>query len=174
MLIKYKCILTIICITLAPLAWADNYPTTAAEIVKALSRSSLSPWQRKFYNQNKNLGGLAYDIPTVIAPIEFRYNSSTIKSQSFPLLKEYAKALKTGLIDAKIEIGGHTDNIGSSSYNYKLSKRRANAVKDFLISQLVNSRQLKVAAYGESKPIATNRTDSGRAKNRRVEFKRLN
>jgi len=165
MLIKNKFILTIICITLAPLAWADNYPTTAAEIVKALSSS---PWQ------NKNIGGLAYDIPTVIAPIEFQYNSSTIKSQSLPLLKEYAKALKGGLRNATIEIGGHTDSKGDWRYNYKLSKYRANAVKLFLIRQRVNSRQLKVAAYGESKPIATNRTNSGRTKNRRVEFKRLN
>lgn len=111
MLIKNKFILSIICIVLAPLAWADNYPTTAAEIVKALSPSS--PWQRKSYNKDKNIGGFASDIPIVIAPIEFKYNSSTIKSQSHSLLKEYAKALKTGLSDAKIEIGGHTDSKGS-------------------------------------------------------------
>ncbi len=171
MFIKNKFILTIICISLAPLAWADNYPTTAAEIVNALSSS---PWQKKTYNQDKNLGGLASDIPTVIAPIEFKYNSSIIKPESLPLLKQYAKALKTGLSDAIIEIGGHTDSKGTWNYNKFLSKRRANAVKRFLTSQLVNSRQLKVAAYGESKPIATNRTNSGRTKNRRVEFKRLN
>jgi outer membrane protein OmpA-like peptidoglycan-associated protein len=174
MLIKNKFILTIICITLAPLTWADNYPTTAAEIVKALSPSSSSPWQRKSYNKDKKIDGLAYDIPPVIAPIDFKYNSSTIKSQSHPLLKEYAKALKTGLRDAKIEIGGHTDSKGSWGYNKSLSKRRANAVKRFLISQRVSSQQLKVIGYGEDKPIATNRTNSGRAKNRRVEFKLLN
>jgi outer membrane protein OmpA-like peptidoglycan-associated protein len=173
MFIKNKFILTIICIGLAPLAWADNYPTTAAEIVNALSSSS-SPWQRKSYNQDKGIGRVASDIPTVIAPIKFKYNSSTIKSQSYPLLKQYAKALKTGLRDAIIEIGGHTDSKGSWNYNKYLSKRRASSVKRFLIRQRVNSRQLKVAAYGESKPIATNRTNSGRTKNRRVEFKRVN
>jgi outer membrane protein OmpA-like peptidoglycan-associated protein len=172
MSIKNKFILSFICIVLAPLAWADSYPTTAAEIVKALSRSS--SLQIKSYNQNKNLGGLASDIPTVIAPIEFKYNSYTIKSQSFPLLNEYAKALNGKLRNAKIEIGGHTDNKGSWKYNYQLSKRRAYAVRDFLVRQRVSSQQLKVAAYGESKPIATNGTDIGRAKNRRVEFKRLN
>jgi outer membrane protein OmpA-like peptidoglycan-associated protein len=176
MLIKNKFILTIICIVLAPLAWADNYPTTAAEIIKALSRSSSSssPWQRKSYNKDKKIGDWKPDIPTVIAPIDFKYNSSTIKSQSYPLLKQYAKALKTGLRDAKIEIGGHTDSKGSWGYNKSLSKRRANAVKRFLISQRVSSQQLKVIGYGEDKPIATNSTDSGRAKNRRVEFKLVN
>ncbi|MDR1725379.1 MAG: OmpA family protein [Bacteroidales bacterium] len=71
----------------------------------------------------------------------------------------------------KIEISGHTDNTGSKEYNQILSERRAKSIVDYLISQGVSSMQLAFKGYGQDKPIATNDTAEGRAKNRRTEFK---
>lgn len=64
---------------------------------------------------------------------------------------------------------GHTDSRGSSAYNQKLSERRANAVKDALVRLGINSDKITTKGYGESKPVASNDTDDGRAQNRRVE-----
>ncbi|MBN2571341.1 MAG: OmpA family protein [Ignavibacteriales bacterium] len=69
-----------------------------------------------------------------------------------------------------IELAGHTDNVGSDSYNQKLSEARANSVKTYLISRGVSSTRLVAVGYGELRPIATNSTDWGREQNRRVEF----
>jgi len=73
----------------------------------------------------------------------------------------------------KIELGGHTDSQGSSSYNQSLSERRAKAVVDFVTKTGVASGRLVSAGYGEEQPIATNDTKEGRQLNRRTEFKIL-
>ena len=69
-----------------------------------------------------------------------------------------------------IEIGGHTDNIGSEAYNQKLSEARAKAVVDYLLEKKVNPVRLSYHGYGSIKPITSNATEAGQAKNRRVEF----
>ena len=71
----------------------------------------------------------------------------------------------------KIEIGGHTDNKGTSEYNKSLSHNRAKAVYEYLIEKGIAANRLSYKGYGESKPIDTNETDEGRANNRRTEFK---
>jgi OmpA-OmpF porin, OOP family len=73
----------------------------------------------------------------------------------------------------EIEISGHTDNIGSDTYNRKLSEERAKAVVDYLIREKVESKRLTYKGYGASKPVDTNETEAGRQKNRRVEFRVL-
>ena len=70
----------------------------------------------------------------------------------------------------KLEIKGHTDNVGSESYNQKLSEERANSVKTYLISKGIEGSKITSSGFGLSKPIASNDTADGRAKNRRVEF----
>lgn len=69
-----------------------------------------------------------------------------------------------------IEIGGHTDNVGSQEYNKKLSEERAKSVVDYLIEEDVNEVRLSYSGYGSGRPITTNATEEGRALNRRVEF----
>ena len=69
-----------------------------------------------------------------------------------------------------VTIEGHTDSIGSDHYNQKLSERRANAVRQYLIDKGIASSRIQVIGYGEKKPIADNRTEEGRAMNRRAEF----
>jgi len=70
--------------------------------------------------------------------------------------------------DAKIEVQGHTDNVGSAQYNQALSERRANSVKAFLVSQGAPESQVTAKGLGKSQPVADNKTAAGRAKNRRV------
>ena len=71
----------------------------------------------------------------------------------------------------KIEISGHTDNVGEKAFNQNLSFQRAQAVYDYLLSRNVNPARLSVKGYGDSMPVADNETEEGRAKNRRTEFK---
>jgi outer membrane protein OmpA-like peptidoglycan-associated protein len=68
-------------------------------------------------------------------------------------------------------IEGNTDSVGSDQYNQRLSERRAASVKTYLVNKGVNAGILDTVGYGESRPVATNDTAEGRAKNRRVEFK---
>ena len=70
----------------------------------------------------------------------------------------------------KIEIGGHTDNVGSQDYNKKLSEQRAKSVVDYLIDEDVNDVRVSYNGYGSERPITSNATEEGRARNRRVEF----
>ncbi|MBP5397732.1 MAG: OmpA family protein [Bacteroidales bacterium] len=72
--------------------------------------------------------------------------------------------------DAKIEVSGHTDNVGGAAYNQKLSEARAKAVYEYFVSKGVNADRLSYAGYGMTRPIATNDTPEGREKNRRVEL----
>jgi len=85
------------------------FPTTEAEIVQALSSS---PFQRKSMGPDKGLADIIDDNPKVGALIHFDFDSATIKEESYPLLREYAKALKGGLAETVLEIAGHTDNEG--------------------------------------------------------------
>jgi len=69
----------------------------------------------------------------------------------------------------KVKITGHTDNVGDPDYNVKLSLRRAEAVRDYLISLGLDSKKVEVIGAGETEPVADNSAKEGRAKNRRVE-----
>jgi OOP family OmpA-OmpF porin len=100
--------------------------------------------------------------------LEFDFAKATIRSKSYPYLNRLAEMLvKKGF---SLKLGGHTDNIGSDDANMKLSKNRAESVKDYLINQNVNNGKIEAVGYGELQPIATNKTAEGRQKNRRVEF----
>jgi OOP family OmpA-OmpF porin len=69
-----------------------------------------------------------------------------------------------------LTIEGHTDSIGSTQYNQRLSERRANAVRKYLIEKGISSSRIRIVGYGEQRPIADNKTPEGRALNRRAEF----
>jgi OOP family OmpA-OmpF porin len=77
-----------------------------------------------------------------------------------PFLKEHG--------DAMVEIDGYTDSIGSDAYNQKLSERRANAVKAYLVSQGIAASRITAKGFGKSQPVADNATEAGRAANRRA------
>ena len=101
--------------------------------------------------------------------IYFATNEDRILERSYPLLNEVAMAL-IERSTIRVSIEGHTDNQGSDRYNQDLSDRRAASVRRYLIAQGVEPQRLKSRGFGESRPIEDNRTEEGRAANRRVEF----
>jgi outer membrane protein OmpA-like peptidoglycan-associated protein len=104
--------------------------------------------------------------------IYFDFNRDTLKPVSEPVLKEIAQAM-TNNPDWKLTVEGHTDNIGGDPYNLDLSKRRAASVKQALVSQYnIAPDRLLTSGFGASRPIETNDTLEGRARNRRVELVR--
>ena len=102
--------------------------------------------------------------------IRFNTNSSEINQTSFKLLSKLAKIAKA-CQKVKIDVIGHTDNTGNPENNKKLSYLRARSVLNFLISKSVQLNKLTAFGEGSTKPIASNDTVEGRAKNRRIEFK---
>jgi len=70
-----------------------------------------------------------------------------------------------------VDLDGHTDSIGTERYNQGLSERRARAVRDYLVKKGINPARITTRGFGETKPIADNKTRDGRAKNRRVEIR---
>jgi OOP family OmpA-OmpF porin len=104
--------------------------------------------------------------------VTFEYDSATLTSDSRPVLSEVAADLKR-YPRLKIELQGHTDSVGSDKYNLQLSQKRAQSVRDYLVSQGVGEQQLTAKGYGETQPIADNKTDAGRSQNRRVVMKVL-
>lgn len=99
----------------------------------------------------------------------FDYNKDEIKPEAAALLKDVAAVLKKNY-NMNVELHGHCDSRGGDAYNMDLSLRRANAVKTYLNSKGVVLSRMTVKGYGESKPVASNATDAGRAQNRRVEI----
>jgi OmpA-OmpF porin, OOP family len=102
--------------------------------------------------------------------IHFTPNRDVILKGSYPVLRQVARAMKDapGVI---VRIEGHTDNVGKRNHNLKLSQRRAEAVKEFLVRQGVMRARMIAEGYGDSRPIAPNTNRAGRAANRRVEFR---
>jgi outer membrane protein OmpA-like peptidoglycan-associated protein len=104
--------------------------------------------------------------------IYFDFAQATLKPESAPVLKEIAQAMKDNP-DWKLTVEGHTDNIGGDAYNLDLSKRRALAVKEALVAQFnVAPDRLANDGFGASRPVESNDTLEGRARNRRVELVR--
>lgn len=101
--------------------------------------------------------------------ILFDSGKATIKKSSFEVLDDIVKILNE-YPKAAFKIEGHTDSSGSNAFNLKLSDARANAVKTHLISKGINAVRLSSIGHGEEKPIATNKTKTGREQNRRVEI----
>lgn len=102
--------------------------------------------------------------------VHFDTGSATISTDSIDVLTDAASALKAAPAGSKVEIGGHTDNTGDAAANLKLSDERANAVRNKLTELGVAADALSAKGYGDTKPVADNATEEGRAKNRRIEF----
>ncbi len=106
----------------------------------------------------------------ILKNIFFEFDKANLRPESIPELERLVKLLND-VPTLKIEISGHTDNIGSELYNQQLSEERAKAVVDFLIAKGIDEDRLTYAGYGLTQPIATNETEDGRQMNRRTEFK---
>lgn len=104
--------------------------------------------------------------------IFFEFGKADLLNDSFVELNRLVDLLKENA-NMKVEIAGHTDNVGSDDANKNLSQERVNSVVEFLTSKGINVARLQAVGYGEASPITTNETDDRRAQNRRVEFKIL-
>ena len=107
----------------------------------------------------------------VLSNIFFDFNKATLRDISKTELNNLTKLLVEDYPNMVIEIGGHTDNVGSLDYNTKLSTNRAKSVVEYLIKNGVAKERLSYKGYAYQEPIAPNDTEEGRQKNRRVEFK---
>jgi outer membrane protein OmpA-like peptidoglycan-associated protein len=127
-----------------------SFPTDAPEIEQALQQSGRAQ----------------------VYGIYFDFGSATIRPESEPVLKQIADALVKNP-SWKLRVEGHTDNIGGDAFNLELSRRRADAVKQALLGRYrVQPGRLETAGFGASRPVESNDTLEGRARNRRVELVR--
>ncbi|MCP4603706.1 MAG: OmpA family protein [Proteobacteria bacterium] len=108
----------------------------------------------------------------VLGGVYFDTGKAILKPQSYPNLEDLLEVMKTKTT-TRIELSGHTDNAGDASANLKLSKERANAVKNYLVKKGVSAKRIDAVGYGQTRPIASNKTSFGRKKNRRTEVRIL-
>lgn len=106
----------------------------------------------------------------VLENIFFDVDKYELKEKSVTELKKILRFLNENP-SVRIEISGHTDNTGSAAYNVQLSEKRAQSVNNYLVSQGISQSRLTPKGYGSQQPIASNDTEEGRQKNRRIEFK---
>jgi outer membrane protein OmpA-like peptidoglycan-associated protein len=106
----------------------------------------------------------------ILKPVFFALDKDVILPKSFPVLQAVADAMKAAAAIKKIRIEGHTDSQGNPAYNIDLSERRTKSVRKWLIEHAIAEDRLETKGYGQLRPIDTNKTVEGRAKNRRVEF----
>jgi len=106
----------------------------------------------------------------IIADVYFAFNSEKLSPDAVETLNKVLATLNSKQT-LKIVLKGHTDAIGTDGYNQALSERRANSVRAYLQKRGVTMDRLNLEAYGETRPVADNTTDEGRAKNRRVEIR---
>ena len=108
----------------------------------------------------------------VIRDVHFQFDKATLTPADKEVLDKIATRLKGEAPNAQLTVTGHTDSVGSDTYNQKLSDRRAHSVVEYLISQGVpRSSFVSVTGAGESQPVADNKTADGRSMNRRTEIK---
>jgi OOP family OmpA-OmpF porin len=100
----------------------------------------------------------------------FDFDRSNVKPEAGAILDRLVAFMNENK-DKKATLSGHTDSVGTEAYNQRLSERRVNAVREYVVKKGVDGGRISGQGFGESKPIADNRTKEGRSKNRRVEIK---
>ena len=110
-------------------------------------------------------------ISHVTQTFNFDFDQATLRPDSMPVL-EQVRALFADDATYAAEIGGHTDNQGARDYNLKLSAKRADAVKAWLVGKGIAAGRITTAGYGDTRPLVPNTNDENKARNRRVELRR--
>lgn len=137
---------------------------TSLSIGYAISRREKRPVEIPLTIMEEDIVRRAFD------NLEFETNQAIIRPESFASLNELA-TLVAEHPGWKLSIAGHTDNVGMEALNMDLSKRRAEAVRDYLAARGISADRFYLSWYGESRPVADNKTEEGRQRNRRVEMK---
>ncbi|MBV8062192.1 MAG: OmpA family protein [Nevskia sp.] len=128
------------------------------------------PCQPPAPGQPISLEGCKTGDTIVLHGVNFEFNKATLTVNAKTLLDQVADALLARK-DIKVEIDGHTDGKGGAAYNQKLSERRAESVKQYLVGRGIDADRMTTKGFGKSMPVADNSTDEGRELNRRVELK---
>src|SRR3989339_656979 len=110
-------------------------------------------------------------VPMILEGVTFATGKADITPESAIILEQSLKTMNI-YPEIEVEIGGHTDTVGKKSSNVKLSQKRADSVKDWLVSKGVDSKRITTKGYGPDQPIVPNDTPENKRKNRRIEFKR--
>ncbi len=103
--------------------------------------------------------------------VTFKSGRAELHDSSYPILNMLASIARN--CGARLEVAGHTDSVGDASVNMKLSQRRSDAVRKYLVQSGVSPDKIVARGYGETQPIADNTSDEGRDTNRRIEFRVL-
>ncbi len=114
--------------------------------------------------------GCAIEQRFILKGVKFEFDSDRLTPEAREILNDVAGTLE-GYPDVKVELQGHTDNIGSAAYNVGLSERRAIAVKRYLADRGIAADRMSPMGYGQAQPVDSNDTEEGRENNRRVELK---
>jgi len=137
------------------------------------------PTEPETFNGYQDEDGCPDEVPAavkkftgVIEGINFKTKSADITKASHDVLDRAVQVLND-YPSIKLEISGHTDNVGKAEFNKELSQKRADAVKAYFVAKGISSDRLTTIGYGMEKPIADNKTKAGKAKNRRTEFRLL-
>lgn len=156
-----------------PLGWSMSEPIQAFRFLSEISRadeSYLISNIRMAVGLPDTRSKLITEGKLITYGITFATNSAVVNPFSYGTIKSIADVLKEHE-KISIEVVGHTDNVGADESNLTLSQRRSEAVKDILVNQFgINAERIKSSGKGESEPLAENDTAEGKAKNRRVEF----
>jgi OOP family OmpA-OmpF porin len=137
---------------------------------QARLRANIAAIESSFTSDEARVYRQGGDVVVSLTGISFPPGRSTIEPKSAPLLRKVQQALAL-FPDAAIVIEGHTDANGSDSANLILSQDRADAVKQYLVSQFgIDAEKISSIGYGEARPVATNETAAGRARNRRIDL----
>lgn len=137
---------------------------------QARLRANIAAIEASFTSDEARVFRQGGDVVVSLMGINFPSGRSTIEASSAPLMRKVQQALAL-FPDASILIEGHTDANGSDSANLILSQDRADAVKQYLVSQFgANAEKISSIGYGEARPVATNETAAGRARNRRIDL----
>jgi len=154
-----------------------GYENNAVHLGGRTATLGLPTFTQSFFTQDLSRKDVTYFNEQTVAlgktlilkNINFDFAKHTLQPVSYAELKKVVAVLQKNPA-YKIEIAGHTDNIGNKSSNISLSENRAKAVRDYLVSQKIAADRISFVGFGSSQPIANNETEAGRAKNRRVEF----
>lgn len=151
--------------------WMDLKVGDGGERVQLTIIDVAAMQQKVEFSASEMLEALNRDGFVALQGIQFDTGKDAVKPESEPLLAEI-KSLLDANPSLRLSVEGHTDNVGAAAANLALSKRRADAVRAWLVGKGVAAARLASQGFGDTKPVADNRTEDGRAKNRRVELVR--